>query len=93
MKIQEILKKTEHRPWSLPDANWKFYQEWNDAVFLHWQVDESELKKLVPADLEIDRYEGKSWVSLVAFTMEKVRPKFLPPFPPISNFHEINIRT
>ena len=93
MTIQEILNTTEHRPWTIPTKQWKYYQEWNDAVFLHWQVDLQELQKIVPDDLEIDLYEGKSWVSLVAFTMEKIRPRNLPPFLPISNFSEINIRT
>lgn len=48
---------------------------------------------MVPHDLEIDLFEGKPWVYLVAFTMEKIRPKYLPSFPPISDFDEINIRT
>lgn len=93
MKIKEILNKTEHRPWVLPTGNWQYYQEWNNAVFLHWQVDINELKKFVPDDLVIDLYEDKPWVSLVAFTMEKIRPRNLPSFSPISDFHEINIRT
>lgn len=93
MTINEILSITEHRPWTIPPEKWKYYQEWNDAVFLHWQVDLQELQKIVPDDLEIDLYEGKPWVSLVAFTMEKIRPRNLPPFSPISDFDEINIRT
>ncbi len=93
MTIKEILSTIEHRPWKLPAENWKFYQEWNNAVFLHWQVDLSTLMKFVPEELEIDLYEEKPWVSLVAFTMEKIRPKNLPSFAPISDFDEINIRT
>ena len=53
----------------------------------------ASLQILVPAEIEIDLFEGKPWVSLVAFTMEKIRPRYLPYFPPISNFDEINIRT
>ena len=93
MRIQEILNETGHRPWELPAESWKYYQEWNNAVFLHWQVELDELEKFVPKEMEIDIFEGKPWVSLVAFTMEKIRPKNLPSFPPISNFDEINIRT
>lgn len=93
MKVKEILNKRDHRPWEMPSEGWKFYQEWNRAIFLHWEVDLHELQKFVPNDLEIDLFEGKPWVSLVAFTMEKIRPKYLPSFPPISNFDEINIRT
>ncbi|WCC44848.1 DUF2071 domain-containing protein [Tenacibaculum finnmarkense] len=77
----------------MPTDTWKFYQEWNNAIFLHWQVELSELRKFVPEELEIDLFEGKAWVSVVAFTMEKIRPKNLPSFAPISNFDEINIRT
>ncbi|SEK58431.1 hypothetical protein SAMN04487910_0880 [Aquimarina amphilecti] len=93
MDIKEILKNTEHRSWELPSDNWKFYQEWNRAIFLHWEVDYQKLRKFVPKELEIDLFEGKPWISIVAFSMEKIRPKFLPYFPPISNFDEINIRT
>jgi uncharacterized protein len=93
MTIKEILSITKHRPWEIPSEPWKYYQEWNNAVFLHWQVALPELEKLVPNELEIDLYEGKPWVSLVAFTMQKIRPKYLPAFSPISDFDEINIRT
>ncbi len=93
MKPKEILKKTIHRPWNIPDENWKFYQEWKHAIFLHYKVDIKELEKFVPKTLEIDLFQGSSWVSIVAFTMKKIRPKYVPAFSPISNFHEINIRT
>ncbi|MFK8010208.1 MAG: YqjF family protein [Saprospiraceae bacterium] len=93
MTNQEILNQTKHRPWKIPNQKWQFYQEWNRTIFLHWQVDLEELKKFVPEEIEIDLFEGKPWVSLVAFTMEKIRPRYLPYFPPISNFDEINIRT
>ncbi len=93
MTIREILNTVDHRPWKMPTEKWKFYQEWNNAIFLHWQVELSELKKFVPKELEIDLFDGKPWISVVAFTMEKIRPKNLPSFSPISNFDEINIRT
>ncbi|MEO9512306.1 MAG: DUF2071 domain-containing protein [Flavobacteriaceae bacterium] len=93
MTIQEVLKTTSHRPWEIPTHDWKFYQEWNNAIFLHYQVEIAELKKFVPKELEIDLYNGKPWISIVAFTMEKIRPRNLPSFSPISDFDEINIRT
>lgn len=93
MKIPSILKHTAHRPWAKPSGPWKFYQEWNRAVFLHWPVEVEELKPLVPDGIQIDTYAGQAWVSVVAFTMKKVRPRLLPPVSFISDFHEINIRT
>ncbi|RNC86428.1 MAG: DUF2071 domain-containing protein [Winogradskyella sp.] len=93
MTTQNLLDTTNHRPWDIPNKSWKFYQEWNNVLFLHYQVDLAELKKFVPKELEIDLFNGEPWVSVVAFTMEKIRPKNLPSFKLISNFHEINIRT
>lgn len=93
MEINEILKIKNHRPWELPNESWSFYQEWNNAIFLHFKVELEELKQYIPKELEIDLFEKKPWVSVVAFTMEKIRPKNIPAFSPISNFHEINIRT
>lgn len=54
MTIQEILNTTKHRSCEFPQENWKFYQEWNHAIFLHYQVDLTELKRFVPKELEID---------------------------------------
>lgn len=35
MNIHDILHTTKHRPWEIPRHSWKFYQEWNNAIFLH----------------------------------------------------------
>ena len=93
MTIKDVLAQTKHRPWKLPQHPWTFYQEWNRALFLHGEVDLEVLRPFVPKELEIDTLNGKAYVSMVAFTMEKIRPKHLPSFSPISNFDEINIRT
>ncbi len=44
MKFKDILNITHHRPWNLPLKRWKYYQEWNDALFLHWKVELEDLK-------------------------------------------------
>lgn len=93
MKPHKILSQTSHRPWPLPPEKWQYYQEWNQALFLHWQVDFDALRKLVPYALALDLFDGNPWVSIVIFKMEKMRVRNLPSFSPISNFDEINIRT
>jgi hypothetical protein len=92
-EIDDILKHISHRGWKLPNGKWSYYQEWNNALFLHWRIDISELQKLTPSNLVIDKFEGESWISIVAFTMEKIRPRYLPAISVISNFDEINVRT
>jgi len=91
--ISDLLAQIEHRPWELPKGNWKYYQEWNNALFLHWAVPADILQKYLPGNLTLDTYEGTAYVSLVAFTMEKIRPRQLPAVSYISDFHEINLRT
>lgn len=91
--IDHLLNETEHRPWPMPSDKWRYYQEWNDAVFLHWKVPVEELTKHIPEGLEIESIDGECWISVVAFTMQKIRPRMLPSLAFISDFHEINVRT
>jgi len=77
----------------MPAGNWQIYQEWNRAVFLHWKVDQEQLRKHIPEEIEIDLYNGEAWISLVAFTMERIKPRNLIAVQFISNFEELNIRT
>ena len=93
MNTSKILAQTHHRPWPLPSKRWKYYQEWNNAIFLHWKVDLDVIRPFVPSDLEIDIFEDNAWISVVAFTMESVTMRNIPPFNPISVFHELNLRT
>jgi len=91
--ITDILKSISHRPWDLPEGSWSYYQEWNKALFLHYMIPAEVLIPLIPKNLELDLYEGKAWISVVAFRMEKIRPRGFPAIPPISNFLETNVRT
>lgn len=68
-------------------------QRWEELLFLHWPVDAAMLRELIPSELELDTFEGQAFVGLVPFTMSGVRPVFVPPFAPLSDFHETNVRT
>jgi uncharacterized protein YqjF (DUF2071 family) len=92
-EIEGILNSISHRPWILPKGRWRYYQEWNNALFLHWKVPTAELTKLVPKDISVDTFNEESWISLVAFTMERIRPRNFPAVSIVSDFYEINIRT
>lgn len=92
-EISSILYSTSHRPFPIPRGPWIYYQEWYKSLFLHWKVSLETLRNCVPEKLKIDTFEGDCYVSLVAFTMQKIRPRFLPPVKAVSDFHEINLRT
>lgn len=92
-KIDDLLSEIAHRPWETPAGQWHYYQEWNRVLFFHWKIEPEKLLPLLPKNLELDTFDGEAWVSLVPFTMQKIRPRFLPSFAPVSDFHEINLRT
>lgn len=89
----QILKQTAHRPWPPPNRPWRWSQGWRNLLFCHWAVPGQALRSHVPPSLEIEVIDGTAWVSIVAFHMCTVRPHGLPPFPPVSNFLELNLRT
>jgi uncharacterized protein YqjF (DUF2071 family) len=86
------LTRLEHRPWELPAAPWIWRQSWCDLLFAHWPVDASVLQKLVPAPLEVQEFDGTSWIGLVPFRMQGVMRRPLPDLPWISAFPELNVR-
>lgn len=91
--IKEIVERTAHRSWQLSDKKWSYYQEWNYTLFFHWELPRELLEPLLPAGLTLDLHQGKAWISIVPFTMERIRPRNLPAVALVSNFHEINVRT
>ncbi len=72
--------------------------DWRDFVFLHFAVDPAALAPHVPYPLDL--HEGRAFVSLVSFRMERLRPaRGLPPafgrwlLRPVSDHQFLNVRT
>src|SRR5579872_120144 len=80
-------------PTRRPSGNPVMFQSWRRLLFLHWEVPVEALRPLVPPQLAIDTYDGRAYVGLVPFTMMGVRPVWTPAFKPLSDFHEVNVRT
>jgi uncharacterized protein YqjF (DUF2071 family) len=75
-------------------AGWPvMYQTWGKLLFLHWTVPQEAIRPLVPEPLQLDSFEGKTWVSLSPFTMWGIRPVCFPALPLVSASHELNART
>ena len=68
-------------------------QTWGKLLFMHWRIDEKLLRPLIPAQFEIDTFDGSAWIGVVPFTMWGIRASFLPAIPGTSSFHELNVRT
>ena len=68
-------------------------QHWGKLLFMHWPIDVDLLRPHIPAQLEIDTFNGSAWIGVIPFTMWGIRASFLPPIPGTSAFHELNVRT
>ncbi len=86
------LAHTRHRPWELPRGPWTWRQSWCDLLFAHWPVPRELLSPLVPPELEVQEFDGTSWVGVVPFRMSGVMRRPLPDLPGISAFPELNLR-
>jgi uncharacterized protein YqjF (DUF2071 family) len=87
------LKETAHRPWPLPERPWTIGQTWDDLLFLHWRVDAAQLRKLVPAQLEVDEHDGSAWLGITPFLITGFRLRGTLALPVVSTFPELNVRT
>ena len=50
-----------------------FYANWDHAVMIHYEADPEALQSCVP--FELDLRDGRAFVSLVAFTLRRMRPR------------------
>jgi hypothetical protein len=66
---------------------------WRELLFAHWVVDASLVRRLIPAGLQLDLFEGRCYVGAVPFLMERVTPRLVPPLPGLHAFPELNLRT
>ena len=73
-----------------------FYATWDNAVFIHYESEPGALQKCVPFPLDL--FEGRAFVSVVAFTLGRMRPRlggriseWL--FKPIATHPFFNLRT
>jgi len=82
-----------HRGWPLPASPWVMKMGWRELLFAHWVIEASTLRRLLPAGLELDAFEGRCYVGAVPFLMEGVRPRMIPPLPGLHAFPELNLRT
>jgi uncharacterized protein len=88
-----VLERTDHRPWPLPERSWANAQTWIDLAFLHWRVDEAELRRLVPGSVELETCDGAAWLGVTPFLLHGFRLRGIPPLPRVSTFPELNVRT
>jgi uncharacterized protein YqjF (DUF2071 family) len=73
-----------------------FLADWMRVLMIHFEIDAKVLQRNVP--YELDLHEGRAFVTLVAFTMENMHPRFGGKvgawfFKPIATHDFLNVRT
>ena len=86
-------RETAHRPWPPPDRPWIQGQTWEDLLFAHWRVSDKAVRKIVPPHLQVDTFDGSAWLGVTPFRLTGLRLRGTLPFPYVSNFLELNVRT
>jgi len=90
---EKILSHTYNRQYPLPQEKWKSYQEWHNVLMLHWKIPVECISGLLPPGLEPDVADGHAWVSWLSFKVKNLRARYLPSFPSLSSFEQVNFRT
>jgi hypothetical protein len=69
------------------------YQRWEHLLFLHWAWSPEAIQQRLPPGLTVDTFDGRAWLGVVPFFMNRIRPAYLPAVPWLSSFLELNLRT
>jgi len=86
------LELDRHSPTERPVGANSGTQNWRELLFLHWTMPPAALRDLIPAQVELDLWDGLAYVGVVPFRMEKIRPSWLPGAFAM-DFLEVNLRT
>jgi uncharacterized protein len=65
--------------------------EWRNLIMINYEVEPEVLQPYLPAGIELDLFEGKAYVSLVAFHFLKTKVGGIG-FPFHKDFEEVNLR-
>jgi uncharacterized protein YqjF (DUF2071 family) len=68
-------------------------QSWHDLLFAHWPLSPTALRDAVPRALEIDTFDGRAWLGVIAFRLSDIHLHGLLPLPGLDAFPEVNLRT
>jgi len=65
--------------------------QWQNLIMANYAIDASYLLPYLPAGVELDTFEGKTYVSLVGFLFKDTK-LFNVPIPFLGTFEEVNLR-
>ncbi|MBV9850852.1 MAG: DUF2071 domain-containing protein [Armatimonadetes bacterium] len=68
--------------------------KWTNLIFCSYAVSDATLAPYLPSHLELDRWEGRAYASVVAFDFSEtyIRGRVVPDLPNLRSFPELNLR-
>jgi uncharacterized protein YqjF (DUF2071 family) len=72
---------------------WLMGQTWEQLLFAHWPMPATDLRGVVPPQLEIDTFADQAWLGIVTFRISRIHLHGLPAVPGLAHFPEVNLRT
>ena len=76
----------------MPERGVFLSAEWRELVMLNYEVDPAILLQYVPRGVDLDAFEGRTFVSLVGFQFLRAKLYGFLAVPLHSNFDEVNLR-
>lgn len=76
-----------------PQTRPVMFQQWTHLTFAHVRIDPEIVQALLPSGLEVDTWEGETFLGFVPFVMRGVRPWPIPQALSYPTFLETNVRT
>lgn len=90
-------------PRDIDQRPWAMRQRWSRLLFAHWPVPAGDVQRRLPAGLRVDTFDGRAWLGVVPFLMDRVRlrvpltsptgPERVLAIPTARAFPELNLRT
>lgn len=86
--VEPVL--VEPKPWRRRTV---LRQTWAELASFHWPYDPAVVQQWLPDGVQVDTFDGRAWVGLIPFEMQRVRIGPSPAVPYLGDFIEINVRT
>jgi uncharacterized protein YqjF (DUF2071 family) len=77
-----------HRDDAPPARPWVQFQSWRHLLFAHWPVPPAALRPHVPAELELEAWDGSAWLGAIPFRIRGMRLRGMPPVPGLSAMND-----
>lgn len=72
---------------------WIAQQNWQDILFIHTPVNYNVVREKVPEPIEVEKFDGTAWASIILFKATHSRLRHMPSCLSFPLFYQVNIRT